>query len=122
MSPRSIEFLEVARRRLRAAAATLDDDPASALSLAYYAMLYAARAALSERDVNARTHKGTWQQFHGAFVTPGAFDPELAAAAQGVQPARERADYDAWLAPAEEAQRVIALAREFVGAVEAMLT
>jgi uncharacterized protein (UPF0332 family) len=36
---------------------------ATAVSTAYYAMLYAARAALSERDVNARTHAGTWQCF-----------------------------------------------------------
>ncbi|MBW8060794.1 MAG: HEPN domain-containing protein, partial [Solirubrobacterales bacterium] len=32
---------------------------AGAVSIAYYAMLYAARAALSEDDEHARTHGGT---------------------------------------------------------------
>lgn len=45
MSPRSAEFLEAARRRLSAAAATVDEDPSTALSAAYYAMLYGARGA-----------------------------------------------------------------------------
>jgi uncharacterized protein (UPF0332 family) len=51
MSPRSAEFLEAARRRLSAAVAALDDDPSAALSLAYYAILYAARAALRTRHL-----------------------------------------------------------------------
>jgi hypothetical protein len=48
-----------------------------AVSTAYYAMLYAARAALSERDEYARTHGGTWHLFHERYVTTGAFDQDL---------------------------------------------
>jgi hypothetical protein len=55
VSPRSIEFLEAPERRLGLARAAIGQDPAGALSAAYYAMLYAARAALSERDVYAKT-------------------------------------------------------------------
>jgi uncharacterized protein (UPF0332 family) len=51
MSPRSAEFLEAAGRRLSAAAGALDDDPPAALSMAYYAILYAARAALRTRHL-----------------------------------------------------------------------
>jgi hypothetical protein len=58
-------------------------------------MLYAARAALSEEERNARTHGGTWQLFRETFVDTGRFEGELAAAAQATQPLREGADYDA---------------------------
>ena len=55
MSPRSAEFLEAARRRLSAAVAALDDDPSAALSLAYYAMLYAARRPANATPTPRRT-------------------------------------------------------------------
>jgi hypothetical protein len=34
------------------------------VSDAYCAVLYAARAALSERDRHSKTHRGTWAGFH----------------------------------------------------------
>jgi uncharacterized protein (UPF0332 family) len=118
VSPRSEEFLSAARRRLAAASAARHEDPSAALSAAYYAMLYAARAALSEREVHARTHRGTWHEFRVAFVDAGIVDSDLAAAVQKVQPEREQADYDAWPAAAEDADRVIELAEEFLSAIE----
>ena len=121
MSPRSAEFVEAARRRLAAARGALDADPASALSIAYYAMLYAARAALSERDKYAKTHTGTWHSFRAEFVEDGSFDPNLTADAQAAQPKREQADYHAWAAPAEEAEAVIELAARFLAAVEQLI-
>ena len=66
-----------------------------AVSTAYYAMLYAARAALSERDEYARTQGGTWHLFHERYVTTGAFDQQLHAMAQGAQRTREKGDYEA---------------------------
>ena len=121
MSPRSSEFLQAARRRLAAAEVALKEDPSTALSAAYYAMLYGARAALSERDSSAKTHRGTWHEFRSTFVEGGMIDAELAAEVQKIQPEREQADYDAWPAPAEEAQRTIELAHRFLVAVEAIL-
>lgn len=121
MSPRSEEFFGAARRRLSAATVVADRDPSTALSSAYYAMLYAARAALSERDVYAKTHRGVWHEFRQAFVQTGEFDAALAGAAHKVQPEREQADYDAWMAPVEEARRVIELAQEFLQAIERLL-
>lgn len=121
MSPRSSEFLQAARRRLAAAEVAASEDPSTALSAAYYAMLYGARAALSERDSSAKTHKGTWHEFRSAFVESGAIDAELAADVQKIQPEREQADYDAWAAPAAEARRAIELARRFLAAIEALL-
>jgi uncharacterized protein (UPF0332 family) len=121
MSPRSAEFLTAARRRLAAASAVVDEDPATALSAAYYAMLYAVRAALSEREVYAKTHGGSWHEFRRAFVETGDFDAELARAAHSIQPAREQADYDAWAVPPEEARHAIELAHAFITAIEEML-
>ena len=121
MSPRSAEFFDAARRRLAIARVAIDEDPAGAVSLAYYSMLYAARAALSERDEHAKTHTGTWQLFRERLVESGAFDAQLAAEAQRVQREREQADYEAWAAPADEARRVIELAGSFLAAVQSLL-
>lgn len=118
MSPRSSEFLEAAQRRLAAAEVAVEQDPSTALSAAYYAMLYGARAALSEQDTSARTHRGAWHEFRSAFVESGKIDAALAAEVQKIQPEREQADYDAWSAPAEEAQRTIELAHRFLAAIE----
>src|SRR5687767_3247539 len=72
MSPRSAELLAVARERLEAAGALLERELwGPAVSDAYYAILYAARAALSERDRNAKTHRGTWTAFSEEFVASG---------------------------------------------------
>lgn len=121
MSPRSDEFLAAARRRLAAATAVVDRDPSTALSAAYYAILYAVRAALSERDIYTRTNRGAWHEFHAAFVERQMFDAALAAEAHRIQPEREQADYDAWDVPPEEARRVIDVATGFLAAVEEML-
>jgi uncharacterized protein (UPF0332 family) len=77
-------------------------------------MLYAARAALSERDTYAKTHAGTWHELRRMFVETGALDPELVSQAQSAQRQRERADYEAWLASEEQARRVIELAERFL--------
>jgi uncharacterized protein (UPF0332 family) len=121
VSPRSSEFLEAAKRRLAAAEVALVQDPSTALSAAYYAMLYGARAALSEQDTSARTHRGAWHEFRRAFVESGRIDAELAAEVQKMQPEREQADYDAWAAPAAEARYAIDLAHRFLDAIEELL-
>lgn len=122
MSPRSEELIESARARLtgaRHALAAGDFD--LAVSAAYYAMLYAARAALSEHDEYARRHGGTWNLFFQRFVASGAFDQNLHSLAQQAQEAREGADYEAKTPPAEEAERYVEGAAEFVAATERML-
>src|ERR1044072_2224779 len=79
MSPRSEEFMEQARDRLADAQTILKTaHPAVVVSAAYYGMLYAARAALSERGEYAKTHSGTWTLFSQIFVAPGDFDQSSA--------------------------------------------
>lgn len=92
-----------------------------AVSAAYYAMLYAARAALSERDEYARAHGGTWHLFHDRYVVSGAFDQHLHALAQSAQDTREKGDYEAITPSRADAEAIVAGAADFIAAVERML-
>lgn len=123
MSPRSGELLEGAREALRGARGALDAQaPARAASSAYYGMLYAARAALSEDDENARTHRGSWHLFHQRYVLAGRFDRLLFAQAQHAQEVRELGDYSAKAPTLEQARELVVLAERFVAAVERILS
>jgi uncharacterized protein (UPF0332 family) len=114
MSPRSEEFLEQARQRLDDARKILPlVHPAVTVTTAYYAMLNAARAALSERGLYAKTHRGTWTLFNSTFVATGEFDRELSALARRAQQARERGDYDADPAEPAEAEELLEGAERF---------
>ena len=122
MSPRSLEFIEQARDRLTAARDALAaEHPGVAVSVAYYAMLYAARAALSEDDANARTHRGTWNLFRERYVVTDAFDDALYRLAQQAQTAREGADYEAIVPSKDDAEAYVTGAAGFIAAVEHML-
>lgn len=91
-----------------------------AVSAAYYAMLYAARAALSEHEEYARRRGGTWGLFHKRFVATGAFGQDLHSLAQQAQEAREGGDYEAITPDPEAAKRYVEGAAEFIAAIEAM--
>lgn len=123
MSPRSEEFIEQARDRAAAAGELLDSDHLeAAVSAAYYSMLYAARAALSERDEHARTHRGTWNLFRTTYVITDIFEASLFTLAQHAQAAREGGDYEAVKPSREEAERYVAGAGDFIAAIERMLS
>jgi uncharacterized protein (UPF0332 family) len=92
-----------------------------AVSAAYYAMLYAARAALSEDNEYARTQRGTWHLFHKRYVVTDVFDQHLHALAQRAQDAREKGDYEAVTPDRGEAEAIVASAADFIAAVEHML-
>lgn len=114
--------MSTARERLEAArAAAAAGFPSTAVGAAYYALLYAARAALSEADRNAKTHRGVWSLFGELFVTTGRFDPELVAAAQRARELREAADYEARSVSRDEAETVLAEADRFLSAVTSLL-
>ena len=122
MSPRSGEFMDQARdRAILAREALAAGHPEGSVSAAYYAMLYAARAALSENDEYARTHRGTWHLFHERYVATDAFDQHLHALAQQAQDAREKGDYEAIKPDRDEAEAIVAGAADFIAAVEHML-
>ena len=122
MSPRSAEFMEQARDRLTVAQEIMESGhPAAAASSAYYAMLNAARAALSEQDEHAKTHAGTWTLFSAAFVATGKFNQGLSALARRAKVAREKGDYEAAPPSAAEAAEFVEGAAEFIAAIEELL-
>jgi uncharacterized protein (UPF0332 family) len=122
VSPRSQEFLQQADRRLREARLGFEHGAvASVISGAYYALLYAARAALSEADLNAKTHRGVWHLFHETYVRDGRFDASLHAAAVDQQRRREGVDYGAVEPAHGQAEAALALAERFVAAVRDLL-
>ncbi|HWW66835.1 MAG TPA: HEPN domain-containing protein [Solirubrobacterales bacterium] len=122
MSPRSEEFMDQARERAIAAQELLDAGHLeAAVSVAYYAMLNAARAALSEDDRHARTHRGAWNLFRERYVMTDAFDDALYRLSQHAQTAREGADYEAATPSEDEAKRYVDGAADFVAAIEAMI-
>jgi uncharacterized protein (UPF0332 family) len=122
MSPRSEEFMAEARERLAGARSAARAGFGSlAVGAAYYAMLYAARAALSEQELNAKTHSGVWTLFRRTFVTSGRLDAELTARAQRLQELREEVDYEASGVTDAQVREAIADAKRFVATVETML-
>jgi uncharacterized protein (UPF0332 family) len=114
--------MEVARDRLALARLALEGGhPAGAMSAAYYAMLSAGNAALSEDELYAKTHRGVWDLFRQTYVASGRFDEALHAEARGVQRRREDADYNAAAVTSTEAEEVIALAERYVAAIERLV-
>lgn len=123
MTPRSEELASSARKWLASAGALLDQGFAESASAdSYYAVLYAARAALSEADRDARTHGGVWDLFFRLFVDSGRFERGLYAKARQIERVRLDAHYEAREVPLEMAGQVVETAERFVGAVERMLS
>jgi uncharacterized protein (UPF0332 family) len=119
MSPRSDELLSFARERLAAARDLLaTGHPEAAVSTAYYAGLYAARSALSELDLNARSHRGLWQMVRERLVAEGRLNREVVEPLQNAQALREAVDYDAKQIGEEEARELLEAAQRLVTAVE----
>lgn len=122
MKWRSEACLGEADRFLRAAQVLLEAGlPQNAVGEAYYAAYWAARAALSEEDREARRHSGTWSLFDQYFTRTGRFPRDLRSAARGLEDLRNQSDYRINGADHEQAQRAVVTANEFVTAVREML-
>ena len=119
---RSEEYLVDARECLAAAHATLDRElPSRAVSEAYYAMFAAAKTALSEADVFARTHAGVWHSFHELFVATGRFPAVLQARAGKGEGERLKADYESVRYTREEGLDAVDAAERFLAATLELL-
>lgn len=119
MSPRSEELLLQARRWLASAGSSLGSGfPESAATDAYYAVFYAARAALSEEDRYAKTHGGVWDLLHRLFVTTGRLDEGLYGRARRIERLRLDAHYEARDVPSPQAEQAVHAAEQFIKAIE----
>jgi uncharacterized protein (UPF0332 family) len=94
---------------------------AVAVGAAYYAMLYGARAALSERDRHAKTHRGTWNLLRETLVADGSLPAGLVGEAERLAELREAADYDAVVVEREQAEQAVNSAKRFLDALDEVL-
>lgn len=90
-----------------------------AVSRAYYAMFYAARALLASRDLHPKGHKGLIIQFGLEFVKKGFIEETYGRALSYAKERRETVDYniEATMTP-DEAAIIIADARNFLERIE----
>jgi uncharacterized protein (UPF0332 family) len=123
MKPESKKLLVKADRALRAAELLLRDGaPDFAAGRAYYAMFYAAEAALSEGNLQFRKHSGVHAAFGEHLAKPGLLDPKFHRWLLNAFDKRILGDYSYEMDVDDEAaQEMIEQAREFVAAVETFL-
>jgi uncharacterized protein (UPF0332 family) len=94
---------------------------AFAASRTYYAMFYAAEAALLKKGLSFSKHAAVMAEFNRVFVKGGVFAPEMFKALQLGFDMRSQGDYSVLPVPRERAEGLLGKAREFVAAVEAFL-
>lgn len=108
-------------RSLETASLLLDIDPDGAANRAYYAMYYAARAALltvgEVKRAEGKTHAGLISAFGEHLVKPGLISAEHGRALAQVADLRIAADYDVVETPGVDATEVVGRADAFVTAV-----
>ena len=71
-----------------------DEDFASAVNRAYYAVFYAANAALSTQNIERRKHTGAISEFRLRFIKTGLIEREYSAFYGDTMDARQDSDYD----------------------------
>lgn len=93
-----------------------------AVSRAYYAMFYAAKAALLSEGIDLRRHSAAVTKFRELFVITGRVDAEYLRYLGRAQSARERSDY-APFAPLDKngAKEVLDAAEAFIRRVKELL-
>ncbi len=84
----------------------------------YYAMFYAAEAALLLKALQFKKHSAVHAHFNKVFVKPGVFPPSMFKALRAAAQIRTEGDYGIGPVAEEEVERTITEAQEFVSAVE----
>ena len=93
-----------------------------AISRAYYAMFYAAKAALLSEGVDLRRHSSAVTKFRELFVVTGRIDAEYLRYLGRAQSARERSDYAPFASPSREgAEEILQTASAFIKKIEEIL-
>lgn len=122
MRERSAELLASGARWLDDARAALDiSRPDTAGANAYFAMLYAARAALSEEGRTAKTHAGTWTLVGELLVSPGRLDRDLYREARKAEARRVAVHYETASLSLDEAAQLVDHAETFAAAVRRLI-
>ncbi len=122
-SARVAWLIQRARRVLRTGRLALGDkDYSSTINRAYYAVFYAANAALSTLGLERSKHSGVISEFRAQFVKTGLIEPTYSQFYGDTMDARQSSDYDFMLEPAaEQAAAALDEAHQFVGRIEQYL-
>lgn len=117
------KHFERAEEKLRSANLLFENNMfTDAISEAYYAMFYAAKALLASKSIYPRTHAGVVSQFGLQFVNRGLVEELYAKSLAKAQTKREKADYDIYYEPSkEEAESVIEDAEKFLERIKRAL-
>ena len=115
-----LKLIEKAERSLGVARLLLDKgDYDFAVSRAYYAMFYCAKAMLLAKGVTTKKHSSTISLFCEKFVKSGEFSEELASYLIDAFRKRQIGDYDVFIMPTkDEAEDLINKADLFVKEVK----
>ena len=123
--PAAAAYMAKARRALKAARLLNgEDESEGTCNRAYYAMFYAAHAALLTADAGVpeyKTHRGLVAAFGKRIVVAGLMDADFGRSLNEVQKIRELADYLGDPPPYEAASQALRLAEDFVVVVEGLL-
>ena len=88
---------------------------------AYYAMFYAAEAALLHRDLQFAKHSAVISFFNKEFVKSGVFPAKMSASIRNAHGTRITGNYGPGEVSEEEAREVLAEAKDFVSEVSRYL-
>ena len=92
-----------------------------AASRAYYAMFYAAEAALLRRDMSYSKHTAVLANFNREYVKTGVFPAEMFKSLQLGFDLRSQGDYSILPVPRERAEGLLERAAGFLEAVKSFL-
>jgi uncharacterized protein (UPF0332 family) len=117
-------YLEKADECLTDAVTLLENQRFSAaVSRSYYAMFYAAQAALYKENIDAYTHTGVNIQFQKAFIKTGRFPLSFGKTFSKIADQRLKSDYEiGFKATHNEAQHTFDEAKEFVSTIRNFIT
>ena len=121
--PEADDRMRAAEEALRASLLLVEHSLWSdAISRAYYAMVYAARALLSMKGLEPATHRGTVHLFSQEFVRVGTFPVEVAKSLTAAMALRDRADYGLRDDLTEEdARRTVKAAADFLATAKRVM-
>jgi len=103
MKDEILKLIEKAERSLEVAKVLLNrGDYDFAISRAYYAMFYCAKAILLTKGITTKKHSSTISLFCENFVKSGEFSEELASYLIDAFRKRQIGDYDVFIIPTKE--------------------
>ena len=112
-----------ARRYIKSAELLLNDkDYESSVSRSYYAMFYAAQAALLTKELTFSSHKGVISAFGKHFIKTEIFPKEMGRELNRAFEKRQIGDYGyTFVVSDEEAEQILLYGKEFVDKVTSWL-